>query len=207
MNIVLMDGSPRSKDSTSNYLLDVLAEKLSGHSIKRLHAREYDITEITKAFMEADKCILAFPLYVDSIPSHLLHCLEQLQSALEGSSCNTEPYVLVNCGFYDARQNHIALKMMQLWCRRIGLRWGQGIGVGAGGMSQTAPLGYATCKNLGKTLDLLVQNLLAGGSYGTLFTEPNFPRFLYKTMAHMGWRSQAKKNGIKPKELRRKCQD
>lgn len=43
-------------------------------------------------------------------------------------------YALVNSGFYEGHQNAHALHMLRHWCRRAGVRWGQGIGAGGGGM-------------------------------------------------------------------------
>ncbi len=203
MNIVLLDGSPKYKDSASNYLLKALESRLGECDITWCDVRKYNPEKLSDTILKSDALVLAFPLYVDSIPSHLLLALTKLQPLLQASSCQTKMYTIVNCGFYDAVQNHIALDMIHTWCDKSRLRWGQGIAVGGGGMIQAAPIGSGPCTSIGKSFDCFAENILSTKSTDTLFTEPDFPRFLYKAAAHMGWRLAAKKNGLKAKELKR----
>lgn len=203
MKIVLLDGSPKYKDSASNYLLKALEARLGECDITWCDVRKYDPVELTNTILKSDAFVLAFPLYVDSIPSHLLLALTKLQPLLLASSCRTKMYTIVNCGFYDAVQNHIALDMIHVWCDKSGLCWGQGIAVGGGGMAQTAPLGHGPCTSIGKSFDCFAENILGEKSADSLFTGPDFPRFLYKAAAHMGWRLAAKENGLKAKDLKR----
>ena len=207
MNIVFLDGSPKTKDSTSRYLLDGLEAKLTGKAtVQWYNARKPEEESLVKALCDSQALVVAFPLYVDSIPSHLLVLLEKLQDLLAKQS-SAKVYVIVNSGFYEACQNSIALAMMEVWCDKAGLKWGQGVGAGAGGMAQAAPVGKGPSANMGKTRDILAENILHQTTGETLFTQPNFPRFLYKTMAHMGWRQIAKGNGIKGKEMYAKLTD
>jgi hypothetical protein len=76
------------------------------------------------------------------------------------------------------------------------------VAVGAGGMAQAAPVGTGPSTNLGKAFDKLVLNIEKLDSRETLDITPNFPRFLYKTMAHIGWNTEGKKNGLRRKELK-----
>lgn len=207
MKIVFLDGSPKCKDSTSQYLLKSLETRLIGCDILWHDAREYNIDTLADKILASDALVLAFPLYVDSIPSHLLLALTKLQPLLLASSCRTKVYTIVNCGFYDAVQNNIAVNMIRTWCDKSGLFWGQGISIGAGGMVQTAPIGKGPCTSIGKNFDCFAANILGLKSADSLYTAPNFPRFLYKTAAHIGWRSQAKKNGLKIKDLKRQHLD
>ena len=87
--------------------------------------------------------------------------------------------------------------MTQVFCHASGLRWGQGIGVGAGGMVAAAPMGKGPMKNLGLAVDALVENIRHSSANTKLFVVPNFPRFLCKTAAHFGWEREARKNGLK----------
>jgi hypothetical protein len=56
-------------------------------------------------------------------------------------------------------------------------------------------------KNLGKALDALAENILNVRSAEDYTFEPNFPRALYKALAHRGWRRAARKNGLRTKQL------
>lgn len=149
--------------------------------------------------------VFAFPLYVDGIPSHLLNCLIQLEktfAAIYRKDINV--YALVNCGFYEGHQNRMAIEMMENWCFKARLNWGQGIGIGAGGMLpviKDVPIGRGPKKNLGKSLKKFATNILKSDSDQNIFITANFPRFLYKFAAEMGWRKSIKKNGLKRKDL------
>lgn len=84
---------------------------------------------------------------------------------------------------------------------------GSALGVGAGEMAQMAPPGVGPSKNLGDVIEQLTGDIRNAKSGGTILTEPNFPRFLYKMAAHMGWRKSARKNGLKPADLKRRIED
>jgi len=123
--------------------------------------------------------------------------LDEIQHEIADTAPGLLVYAIVNNGFYEGRQNVTALDMMRNFCDRAGLAWGQGVGVGAGGMAGAAPVGHGPMKNLGSALDLLAENILGNNSAEDYIFEPNFPRFLYKASAHVGWKMQARKNGLK----------
>jgi hypothetical protein len=56
-------------------------------------------------------------------------------------------------------------------------------------------------KPLGKALDALVENILGSKTADNRFVEPNFPKSLYQMGAHLNWRLEAKKHGLKAKQL------
>lgn len=202
MNITYIDGSPKTKDSTSLYLLKTLESKMpEGYLPSWIDVRQCQIQPLLNLFEKSDIIVIAFPLYVDSIPSHLLQMLEDIQPLLSSNPKSVRLYTIVNCGFYDTRQNHIALSIMKVWCKKSGFIWGQGVAAGGGGMAQAAPAGRGPAGNLGKALDDLADNIINARTSDDLYFEPNFPRFLYKAAAHLGWINQAKKNNLKSKNL------
>lgn len=202
MIITYIDGSPKTKDSTSLYLLKTLEQKMGEGCVSLwADARQYQIQCLLDMIEKSDAIVIAFPLYVDSIPSHLLHMLEELQPLLSAIPRDNTLYTIVNCGFYDTTQNQIALSVMKLWSKRSGLTWGQGISAGAGGMAQVAPAGYGPSANLGKSLDKLADNVSNKRVSDDLYFEPNFPRFLYRYAANLGWIRQANENHLKIREL------
>lgn len=208
MKIALINGSPKMKDSASNCILHELKAFLEKNSniITEYYFRKPQLSKKEmEELIEYDILVFAFPLYVDGIPSHLLNCLIQL----EGCFANIKEkeimvYSLVNCGFYEGHHNELAIEMMENWCAKAGLRWGQGIGIGAGGMLPTLnniPIGHGPKKNLEKVLKQLADNIVKCASEENIFTTANFPRVLYKLAAEMGWRRSIKANGLKRKDL------
>lgn len=209
MKIALINGSPKVKESAS---ISVLKD-LKSYIDKENTFLEYSFNnpelkiEYTTEMLECDVLIFAFPLYVDGIPSHMLHCLiklEQFFKTVEKKEIMV--YALINCGFYEAKQNSLAIEMMQHWCKKAGLKWGQGLAIGAGGMLLSianVPAGNGPKKNLGNAYKMLSTNILNLSKGDTIYVTPNFPRFAYKFAAEFGWRKTAKINGLKPRDLYR----
>lgn len=201
MNIALINASPRRKESASKIVLQAMEKRLAGAEITWHDSASGDGSALLCAVQGCDAIIFAFPLYVDGIPANLLRQLEEICPSIAQNAPQAKVYALVNNGFYDGCQNALALEMMQHFTEEAGLIWGQGIGIGSGGMMHSAPIGSGPLTRLGKTLDALADTILQGHSAENITFDPNFPRFLYMQAAHMGWRSRAKKNGLKRSEL------
>lgn len=206
MNVLLFDGSPKTIKSTSSLLLRTLEKKFleKGAAVSFGNGRNHCVQDNTKAVQVSDSMIIALPLYVDGLPSHLLACLENMEEQLRQSAQKATVYGLVNCGFFEGHQADGALNILRLWCEKSGLTWGGGIGLGAGGMLSSVPLDNGPGKKIGKALDELVENGMKQKPIENTFVEPNFPRILYLYAAHLGWWRQGKKNGLGRKDLYKK---
>lgn len=202
MKIALINGSPKIKESASELILNAVRQRLGeSHEYSVCNTNNADKSYMIEKLRDCNVIVVAFPLYVDGIPSHLLRLLDEIKDDMNELAPGAMMYAIANNGFYEGCQNALALNMMESFCDCSGLKWGQGIGVGAGGMVNTAPIGQGPMKNLGLALDKLAENILNSHAGENQFVEPNFPRFLYKAAAHFGWRSQAKKYGLKSKNL------
>ncbi len=208
MKTALINGSPKLKESASGCILCDLKSLLDNgnHVVYECSFRKPQLSlEEMKNLAECDVFVFAFPLYVDSIPSHLLNCMIQLEDFLsELKERDIKVYAVVNCGFYEGHQNKPAIEIMKNWCVKSGLIWGQGIGIGAGGMItslKNVPMGQGPKRNHGIALKQLASNILSGVSADDLYITANFPRFLYKLAAERNWIQSAKANGLKRKDL------
>ena len=104
MKISLINGSPKAKNSCSDYLLK---------EIKKLLAENNEIYEFNtragilpirslETLNSSDAIVLAFPLYIDSLPSHFLRFLEALEIYFKSNKNHTiRVYAISNCGFYE----------------------------------------------------------------------------------------------------------
>lgn len=215
MKIALISGSPRGGKTTSLILLKGLKEYLNKENIEEIielvwndsYKGEKDFEEV----LSADAIVFAFPLYVDSIPSHLLNVLvnfeEYINKNKDKNYNKANVYAIVNNGFFDGKQNCLALENIGHFCKKVGFNFKGGIGIGGGGMLSSldnVPFGSGPKKNIGNELSKLAKNIKMQEDNGLIFTEPNFPRFLYKIMAQIGWRNSIKKNGLKLRDLKRK---
>jgi multimeric flavodoxin WrbA len=205
MKIAMINGSPKSKDSTSGQILKELKTCLNNdvtytdYQFNKPQPSEDALFTLN----DFDVLVFAFPLYVDGIPSHLLSCLKKIQqSGL--SNKNITVYCIVNSGFYDGIQNSNAVEILHNWCRHMGLKWGMGVGIGGGGalLSMSGvPLGKGPKKSIGLAFTQLAKNIEQKSSSDNIYTNINFPRFLYKIMAQLGWRQLIKLNGKKTRDL------
>lgn len=198
MKVLFVNGSPKLSKNTSGIVINAISELIGSKSeFAECKATTSTSQDFVSLLDGCNAVVFSFPLYVDGIPSHLLSLLDDISNI----PSNIKLYTAVNNGYYDAHQNQLAIQMMKSFCKRSGFIWGQGVGIGAGGMINSAPIGKGPLKNLGKTLSIFSDNICSLRSDEDLFVEPNFPRFLYLKAAHIGWRSLAKKNGLKSNDL------
>ncbi len=206
MNILFINGSPKVNKSASGMLLDELRDYMQDHAIVQysLNVNKKPDSLLLQSLSEQDIIVISFPLYVDSIPSHFLYYLTELENYLKYNSSKAVVYAIINCGFYEGHQNRHALEILKIWCEKANLKWGQGIGIGAGGMLAglgNVPKGKGPRKNASAALLELASNAAEKRSGKDIYASPNFPRFLYKIMGDIGWRTQAKRNGLKTKDI------
>lgn len=205
MKIALINGSPKGNNSASAGLLADLKSHIGGKAeIAETGLCKTAVSEeILTALIHADVWVFAYPLYVDGIPSHLLSCLMQLQKS-ESDFGKISVYGIVNCGFYEGIQADLALKILENWCTKAGLRWGGGIGIGGGGALSQMPAakdGHGPKAPIYKALQALAGSILQLKAQENNYVSIAFPRFLYKMAAQTGWRLTIKKNGGKPADL------
>jgi multimeric flavodoxin WrbA len=212
MKIVFINGSPKPGKNNSGYFISelerMIRENENSSKAEIIHVR-INRSKIESADKEkilyADVLVFCFPLYADAIPSHLLTVMVEMETCFLSQQKKPIVYAAVNCGFFEGKQNHIALDIVRNWCRRAMLEWKQGIEIGGGEMQgQGIPnvlCGQGPKKSLGKMMQTFVENILHQSSGENLFANPNFPRFAFIFMGHQSWYAMAKKNSLKRKEI------
>lgn len=203
MKISIINGSPKPAESTSELLIGYLTELLeSDYIVCKPDSSELQMSEIANS----DAVVFVFPLYVDGIPSHLLRFLNKLEKC--DFSDNTVVYCIINNGFYEGSQTRVAINQMKCWCHAAGVKWGSGLGVGAGEMLpflKDVPLGHGPNKNIGEAfrkLSKLINELKSGDD---MFISPNWFRSLWRLQGSLFmWLPRAKRNGLKRCELFRR---
>ena len=202
MKICLINGSPKLKDSASGLFLEALERKLGDENeYSHIVTASADLQELLNSVRGSDAIIIAFPLYIDGLPSHLLRLLCSAEPHLAGAAPGARLYAIALNGFYEGRQNQTALEILRNFCERAGLSWGQGAGIGASPMVHAIPVGEGLNKKMGETLDILAGNIIAKQTSDDIFSQPSIPRFLYIIGGNMGWKRQAKENGLNRKDL------
>jgi hypothetical protein len=107
---------------------------LSGNKITEYSLRnKKHFPLIFESLKTASVVVLAAPLYVDGIPSHVLRFLLEAEQFCK-AACHFKLYVISNSGFIEGRHSEIHLKQYRCWCERAGVAYGGGLGIGGGVM-------------------------------------------------------------------------
>lgn len=127
MPLTLFNGSPRRKKSNSRLLLDYFRSgymlvKQEDVEVFYLADRDRDTTK--KAFLEADVCILIFPLYTDSMPAMVKSFFEDIFMERPLSPAKQLGFILQS-GFPEAIHSvwlepYLRKFTMRLGCQYLG---------------------------------------------------------------------------------------
>mgnify|MGYP001008237368 FL=1 len=207
MKIIIINGSPKTLKSNSEILGNYLFPLLKENNIKKYYSIYFQLNGKTKnEIYNSDVLIFLFPLYVDGIPSNLLKLLVEFEKEKVIKS-GSKIYCVVNNGFYEGKQNFLALLHMKNWCKKVNAKWGQGIGIGSGELLpylKKFKLGQGPLKNLEKILNKFSRNILTLNSDKNIYINPNWPKILYFIQGSFSWILKARKNNLKIRELFKK---
>ena len=207
MKISVINGSPKAIKSNSEILGNYLSSLLKDNEIKKYYSISFRLNNENKnEIYNSDVLIFLFPLYVDGIPSNLLKLFVEFEKEKVVNPA-TRVYCIVNNGFYEGKQNRLAILQMKNWCEKVKADWGQGIGVGAGELLpylKKYKLGKGPLKNLGKVLDKFSANILTLKSDEDIYINSNWLKSLYFFQATISWILKGRKNNLRVRELFRK---
>jgi len=209
MNGLLLVGSPRLDRSASErigaYLLQRLAERgveTDKQYIYRVVRSEERLNDLVESVAGTDLVIFSSPLYVDALPAAVTQLLEVLHRRLDKHH-RAEGQRLVaisNCGFPEAEQNEIALRIYRAFARQSGFTWAGGLALGGGEMIKQRPLepsgpSRPVVEALDATAGALVDGDPVPQEAADKMAGPLIPVWIYRAMGNMGWHYQALRNG------------
>lgn len=206
---VLLVGSPRTKKSTSASLGGYLMEQLAGRGVETQTFQLYTTINSAErsrllfdALDSADLAVLAFPIYVDSLPGPVIAALEKIKAQRAGRSAALNFAAIANCGFPEASHCANALAVCERFAGQAGLGWAGSLALGAGeGLIHGAPLAElgGMVRPVKQALEIAAESLAAGQAVprhaADLMARPFFPKWLYTLFAGFGWRQQATSYG------------
>lgn len=204
---VLLNGSPRTSKGTSAALGGYLFEKMNecGVESKTIHwYSSINSPERMKQFFAtldmADLVVLAFPLYVDSLPAPVISMLEQIADHRKGKFNFARFAAIANCGFPESRHNETALAICSEFTHSAGFEWMGSLALGGGeGLVHGTPLNELDGRALPikKSLEIAAEALVAGKpipeSALELMAKPSIPNWLYRFIGTWGWKQQARR--------------
>ena len=214
---LLLVGSPRTKKSTSASLGGYLFEQLNARGVETETIQIYtslNSQERMKAMVEAidnaDLVVLAFPLYVDSLPAPVTAVLEKISTHRKVNHSHALFAAISNCGFPEAAHTDTALAICSEFARQNGFTWVGSLALGGGqGIVNGVPLNEMDGRAipLKKSLELAAEALAAGQPIPQfardLLAKPVIPNWMYILFGGYGWKQQAKQYGVK-KIMKRK---
>lgn len=126
MKLTIFNGSPRGKGSNTKVLVDQFLDgfmKGSGNSYKIVYLNTTkDFDYLVKMFEEAEKVLLAFPLYVDSMPAIVKTFIESLEP-LCGRKENPDMGFLVQSGLPESIHSRYVERYLKKLSARLGCNY------------------------------------------------------------------------------------
>lgn len=215
MSLIIINASPKNDGGSCGALIkDFLYYYKDSENAIELHIDGFGDIQQAEKFRElynsSDPSIIIFtPLYLDGIPSHLLSFLCKLSRIINSSPTGKtyidgKPhicgvYAVVNCGLYEGEHARVALHILKNWCRRSGMEWHGGIGIGGcGGYSKlhTKP-GHGVKREIGKQFIALSESIAGNCVKKDSYISTGYSRSLYKSGAEIGLSMMARANNVK----------
>ena len=211
-NVLFLSGSPKKSSGTSDSFGSYMASRLAelGLSIEKeyiykLIRSEEGQQKLLSKVNTADLIILAFPLYVDSLPAGIIYTLELIADSRKTLNPSEKKEigftVLINCGFPEEAQNATALAICKIFAREVEFEWKGALSFGMGGViggKDLEKLG-GMVRNITSGINIAAQALVDGKDIPEeaieLVAKPMMPRALYTKMGNLGWKREAKKFG------------
>ncbi len=215
----VISGSPKpGGGSTSMWLCDIAEEIIRGDSIgvKRIDARatldRHETVQDYEAMLGSEALVIIFPLYIFCLPGVLIKFLQDYAHYVFSHRADAKGpavYAVVNCGFPEPDINVEAVRVIKSFAEKIGGDFRFGVMIGSGGMlqnAQNAPFMKKTMTDVRSAFQAMKDALISGkpAPAKDISMRPKFPRHLYYMMGNMGWTAQARKHGLKKKDLYRR---
>ena len=209
--LLLVGSAKPAGESSSESLGSYLLQRLTEHGVNtetqhvaRALRTEARTQELLQAVDRADLFILAFPLYVDSLPYMVIEALERIATHRQAqpASAPASFLAIANCGFPEVQHNETALAICEQFAAEAGLRWAGGLALGEGGAISGQPLAKAggMVHNVVAALDLAAAALAEGKPVPAeaiaLMARPFIPARAYMLMGDVGWLAQARRNRV-----------
>lgn len=191
--ILILNGSPRAPRSNSKRYAALFMNRC------KVQCEYQNITKSNHAALcekmnEVSDVLLVFPLYADSLPVTLLDFLKTLET------CPPERKpvisVLINCGFFEHHQNDIAVRMVELFCRQNGYRFGSVLKIASGEAILDTPF----CGLVKRKLEQLAAAIMQGKAR-VLHVSMPLTRGMFVRASTRYWVSYGKKNGVSREQM------
>ena len=208
MNALILVGSPKGRKSASWMLGSGIGEGLRDRGVTVQYGMVHHelrsgegTGKLLDLFDSSDLVVLAFPLYVDSLPAPLTRLLELVAERKDRTAAAGNPRlgVVVQCGFPEAHQCDTAIGICRRFAGFTGMRWAGALAMGMGGslegdFGRLPGGGKKILDALNKTAEALARGGDIPDEAKAVFARPLMPRWLYTLTGNLGWRLKMRKN-------------
>ncbi|MCM1327187.1 MAG: hypothetical protein NC094_11270 [Bacteroidales bacterium] len=134
MKTIFINCSPKKRFCASAYFLGLQRFFVKGEKVTEKLRNQSDHQRILHELADADAVVFCLPLYVDSVPSHVLSFLKEMELFCKENNIRLHVYSISNNGFIEGKQSEPLLRVFRNFCAKSNLEWGGGIGIGGGVM-------------------------------------------------------------------------
>ncbi|MBQ8026803.1 MAG: hypothetical protein IJ261_01650 [Clostridia bacterium] len=205
MKVALVNFSPRGEKSNSrifeNYVKQHLDESLQTVELNVANVR-FDENDFS-VLNECNCWIFFYPLYIDSLPSHMLSFIAKLENDVT-FSCDKRLYAVANCGFYEGIQTRLSFEILDNWCSKSGINWCGGVGIGGSGCFEIFERFrvYAGPRiPVNRALGFLADNVASASVQCNDYVTVALPKRFYRAAGQILWRQKIAENGGRSKDL------
>lgn len=191
--IVILNGSPRAPKSNSKCYADIFSKKYN-KDIEYYNITKQNHDKLCSQMNDFSDMLLVFPLYADGIPATLLNFLKSLENNLPDKKPVIS--VIINCGFLEYTQNDLAVKMIELFCKKTNCEFGSVLKIGSGEAILKTPFKIFVTRKVKK-----LANSILSKNYKTLhITMPLTPKLFIKASTKY-WIEYGNRNGITKEQM------
>lgn len=213
-DIILLNGSPRIKGSTSMKLLDLFKNRLRSDCTATVIEASKSILQKNQLqnysrMTKADAIVIAFPLYVYCLPGVLIEFLAGYRDYINktGEPAGQKIYALINCGFPESRINDDAALVIKRFCQEIYAEYRFSILIGCGGMLQplkAMPPVHNMWKQIGSAFNQIVLDVCGKNACADIHINSKLPKRLFFFIGQTNFVVLARMSGIKKREIFKK---
>jgi hypothetical protein len=196
-----------ASEALGGYLMVRLAERgfaVETAYVQRALRTEARTRELLQTVDACDVFVLAFPLYVDTLPHLVTVSLERIAAHRQATKPAHQPLFLAiaNCGFPEADHNDVALSICRQFSSQAGLRWAGGLARGAGQplsgsrLEEAGGMARDAVPALSLAAEALAADQMIPNEAVSLMARPMIHPRLYTAMGEFGWRWAAFRNGV-----------
>lgn len=207
---LLIVGSPKGAKSNSfsigRYLLDRLGDAnwtVDNEFVYRAIKDQEKLEDVLQKIDNSNLIILAFPLYVDSMPSQMIKFLEKVfEHGLPTMASERKLIAICQSGFPESHHNDYALRICSIFAKDAGFHWAGGLSVGGGAAIASRDLSEAggMMRNLRGALDATANAMIAGKDVPEeakkLAAKGFAPPWMYNWIVNRNWKKEERNNGV-----------